>query len=229
MGCRISRLFFGGGEAGVADAAYFGAGDGDLHVEVAGDLFLELFVEAAFKFADFAATQAGDVDMVARAVGFVVVAVAAEMQEIKFVDEAVFFEEIDGAVDGDEMDAGIDFYGAVEDLVDVEVLFGGVHDLENDATLASEANAALAEGLLEVSGGFGGVDALSGRNAVVERGGHGRSLAEGVSKVKRAGAGSGTIRESGPPRLRQMQFCGKRVYQALCAPWRSLLLVTAAT
>src|SRR5258708_22774 len=40
------RLFFGGGEAVVADAADFGAGDGYLHVEVAGDLFLELLVEA---------------------------------------------------------------------------------------------------------------------------------------------------------------------------------------
>ena len=37
------RLLAGGffieGEAVVADAAYFGAGDGDLHFEVAGDLF----------------------------------------------------------------------------------------------------------------------------------------------------------------------------------------------
>jgi len=154
--------FFFAGEAVVADAADFGAGDGDLHVEVAGDLLLELLVEAGFEFADFAATQAGDVDVVARAVGFVVVTVAAEVEEVELVDEALFFEEVDGAVDGNEVDGGVHFLGALEDLIDVEVLFGVVHDFENDAALAGEANSLLAEGFLEVAGGFGGVDAFAG-------------------------------------------------------------------
>jgi len=78
--------FFFVGEAIVADAADFGAGDGDLHVEVAGDLFFELFVEAGFEFADFATAEAGDVDVVAGTVRFVVVAVAAEVEEIELVD-----------------------------------------------------------------------------------------------------------------------------------------------
>ena len=73
---------FSAGEAIVADAAYFGAGDGYLHFEVAGDLFLELFVEAGFEFADFTTAEAGYVDVVARAVGFVVVAVAAEVEKV---------------------------------------------------------------------------------------------------------------------------------------------------
>ena len=43
-GCRhytgsLAGGFFFVGEAVVADTAYFGAGDGDLHFEVAGDLF----------------------------------------------------------------------------------------------------------------------------------------------------------------------------------------------
>ena len=94
-------LSLGSGQAVVADAADFGAGDGDLHFEVAGDLFLQLFVEAGFKFADFAAAKAGDVNVVARAVGFVVVAVAAEVKVVEFVDEAFFLEKFDGALDGD--------------------------------------------------------------------------------------------------------------------------------
>jgi len=61
-----------------------------LHVEVAGDLLLELFVEAGFEFADFATAETGDVDVVAGAVGFVVVAIAAEMEEVEFVDQAFF-------------------------------------------------------------------------------------------------------------------------------------------
>ena len=158
--------FFFVGEAVVADAAYFGAGDGYLHVEVAGDLFLELFVEAGFEFADFAAAETGYVDVVARAVGFVVVAVAAEVEEVEFVDETFFFEEVDGAIDGDEMDGGVHFLGALEDLIDVEVLLGGVHDFEDDAALAGEANSLFAQGFLEVAGGFGGVDAFAGRDAM---------------------------------------------------------------
>jgi len=166
--------FFFEGEAVVADAAYFGAGDSYLHFEVAGDLFFELFVEAGFEFADFAAAETGDVDMVSGAVGFVVVAVTAEVEEIEFVDEAFFFKEVDGAVDGNEVDGGVHFLGAREDLIDVEVLFGVVHDFEDDAALAGEANSLFTESLLQVAGGFGGVDAFAGGDAMCGRGGHER-------------------------------------------------------
>ena len=166
----VEGLLAGGGffagEAVVADAAYFGAGDGDLHFEVAGDLFLELFVETGFELADFAAAEAGDVDVVAGAVSVVIVAVAAEMEEVELVDEAFFFEEVDGAVDGDEVDGGVHFLGAFEDLIYVEVLIGVVHDFEDDAALASESNSLFAEGLLEVASGFSGVDAFAGRDAM---------------------------------------------------------------
>jgi hypothetical protein len=104
--------FFFGGEAVVADAADFSAGDGDADIAIGGDLLFELFVEAGLEFADFATAETGDVYVVARAVGFVVVAVAAEMKEVELVDEALAFEEIDGAVDGDEVDFGIDGLGA---------------------------------------------------------------------------------------------------------------------
>jgi hypothetical protein len=161
----VGGLFLGG-QAIVTDAADFGAGDGDLHGEVAGDLFLELFVEAGFEFADFATTEARDVDMIAGAVRFVVVTVAAEMEQVELVDEAVLFEEIDGAVDGDEMDFIVEFLGAFEDLVHVEMLFGGVHDLEDGAALTGQANAFVTEGLLEMAGGLGGVDAFTGRDAM---------------------------------------------------------------
>jgi hypothetical protein len=140
--------FFFGGEAVVADAADFGAGDSDANVAVGGDLLFELFVEAGFKFANFAATQASNVDVIARAVGFVIMTIAAEMEKIEFVDEALTLKKINGAVDGHEMDFRIDFLGAFENLVDVEVLLGGIHDLKDDSALAGEADAALAEGIL---------------------------------------------------------------------------------
>src|SRR5277367_4195067 len=83
-----------------AEAAYFCAGYGDFDAAVAGDLGFQLLVEFAFELADFAAADAGDMDMVARAVAFVEVAIAAEMQEIEFVDEALTLEKIQRAIDG---------------------------------------------------------------------------------------------------------------------------------
>jgi len=112
------------------------------------------------------------VDVVARAVSFVIVAIAAEVEEVELVDEAFFFEEVDSAVDGDQVDSGVHFLGAFEDLVDVEVLLGGVHDFKNDAALASESNSLFTQGFLQAAGGFGRVDSLAGGDAMCWRGGH---------------------------------------------------------
>jgi hypothetical protein len=150
-------LGFEFGEASGAVAADFGAGDGDLHGKVAGDLLFELLVQAAFKFPHLAATQAGDVDVIARAVTFVIVTIATQVQEVELVDKAVLFEEVDGPVDGDEMHARIDFLGAREYLIDVQVLLGVIHDLKDDAALPGHAQAALTEELLQFSGSLRGV------------------------------------------------------------------------
>lgn len=171
----MRELFLRGGQTIVADAADFGTGDGDLDVAVAGDLIFELLVETGFEFANFAAAETGDVDVVARAVGFVIMAIAAEVQEVQFVDEAFFFEQIDGAVDGDEVDVVVDLLGAIEDLIDVEVLLGGIHNLEDDPALPGEADAAFAKSVLEMAGGGGGVDAFAARDAMCRSGGHGTS------------------------------------------------------
>jgi hypothetical protein len=169
-----------GGQAGVADAAYFGAGDGHVDVAIAGDLLFELLVEMGFEFADLAATKAGDVDVVAGAVGFVVVAIAAKVEEVELVDETLFLEEVDGAVDGDEVDFGVEFLRAVEDLIDIEMLFGGVHDLEDDAALAGESNAALAERVLEMAGERAGVDPFAAGDTMRWKWGHGAGASEEI-------------------------------------------------
>jgi len=119
-----------------ADAAYFGAGDRNFDAAIVGDLTFQLLEEAGFKFTDFAAAQAGDVNVVARTVGFVVMLIAPEVQEIEFVDQAMALQEIEGAIDGDAMDVRIDALGALEDFVGGEVALGAVHHLEKDAALA---------------------------------------------------------------------------------------------
>jgi hypothetical protein len=85
------------------------------------------------------------------------------------------------------VDFRIDSLGALEDLIDVEMLLGGIHDLKDNAALAGEADAALAESVLEVPGGFGGVDAFTGRDAARWRCGHEESLAGGWGIGKAGG------------------------------------------
>jgi len=52
------------------------------------------------------------------------------------------------------------------------VLLGGVHDFEDDAALAGEANSLFAKGFLEVARGFGRIDAFAGRDTMCRRSGH---------------------------------------------------------
>ena len=71
------------GEAVRADAADFGAGNSDLDVAISGDLFLQLLVEAGFEFANLPAAQAGNVNVIARAVSFIVMPIPAKVEKIK--------------------------------------------------------------------------------------------------------------------------------------------------
>ena len=165
-----------GGFAAVgAEAADFCAHDGDFDAAVSSDWLFELFVKFAFEFADFAAAHAGYVNVVARAVAFVEVAVAAEVEKIEFVDQALALQQVEGAINGDLGDSRIYFYGAFEDFAGVQVAAGGFHHLEEDAALASEANAAGAQGLLQMAGGFA-VDAFAGGDAVRGVFGHAKDI-----------------------------------------------------
>jgi len=135
-------------------------------VEVPCDLFLQLFVQAALEFADFAATQAGDVDVVPRTVSFVVVPVAAEMQQIQLVDQTLFFKKINRAVNGNQVNARIDFLRSREDLIHVQMLLGSIHHLQDHAALTGHADTAGCHSLLKLAGCFRGIEALTGGNPV---------------------------------------------------------------
>ena len=60
--------------------------------------------------------------MLPRPVRFVVMPVAAQMQQIQLVDQPLFFKEVNRAVNGDQVYACIDFLRPLEDLVHIEVL-----------------------------------------------------------------------------------------------------------
>jgi len=124
-----------------AEAAYFGSRYGDFDAAVVGNLALQFFVEFALKFADFSASHAGYVDMVARAVAFVEVPIAAKVKKVQLVDQALALQQVDRAIHGDASDPSIHFLGAFEDFARVQMAAGGFHHLQQDAALAREANA----------------------------------------------------------------------------------------
>jgi hypothetical protein len=91
------------------------------------------------------------------------------MQEVQLVNKSMLLEEIDGAVYGNKMDARIDFPCPLENLIHVQMLFGGIHDLEDHAPLPGQPNAAPADGLLQFSSSLCGIEALARRNPVGRR------------------------------------------------------------
>ncbi len=110
--------------------------------------------------------------MISRPVRFVVVPVAAKMQQIQLVDQPLLFQEINRAIDGDEVNTRVDFLRALEDLIDIQMLLRVVHHLQNDAALAGHADATCSYRLLNLTGCFGSIEALAGGNPVGRRCSH---------------------------------------------------------
>jgi hypothetical protein len=135
-------------------------------VEVARDLFLQLFVQAAFEFAHLAATQTRYMDVIPWPVRFVVVPVAAQMQQIQFVNQTLLFKKINRAVNGNEVYASIDFLCPREDLIHVQMLFGIIHHLQDNAALTGHADATGSHRLLKFTSCLGSIEALTSRNPV---------------------------------------------------------------
>ena len=123
--------------------------------------------------------------MIARAMTFVEVAIAAEVEQVEFVDQAVTLQQVYGAVDRHLRDARIQFAGAFKDLSGVEVAAGRFHHLQKHAALAREAYATSAEFALEASGRFV-IDAFAGGDAMCGSGGH-RLLRDYSKSRNRAG------------------------------------------
>jgi hypothetical protein len=145
----------GGGAAGGAVSADFEAGYDDVELAVALDLALQAVEKSAFEFGDLAAAQAGHVDVVALGATFVKMFFALQVHEVELINQAVAFEEMEGAVDSDAIDLGINFAGFAEKLAGVEVLLGSFYDAEDGAALARHAQATGHQLGLEAARGFG--------------------------------------------------------------------------
>src|ERR1700730_4335049 len=82
----------------VAVAADLHPRDRDADAGVALDLPLELLEKVAFHFAHFAATQTSHVDVVARTVAFVIMAMPVDVQQVELVEQPVAFQHFERAI-----------------------------------------------------------------------------------------------------------------------------------
>jgi hypothetical protein len=121
-------------------------------------------------------------DMISRAMGFVIVTIAAQVQQVQLVNQAMFFEQVDGAIDSDQVHALINFLGTLQDLVHIQMLLGVIHNLQNDAPLPRQANSLRAQRLLQAASGFCGVESFTGRNPVLWGCGH-AAVSEGACRA----------------------------------------------
>ena len=165
----LNRVFCGLAVAAIfAEAADFGARDADFDVEIVGDLRFQILVKLRFKLADFPAANAGDMNVVARAVAFVIVAMTAQMQKIELVDEAVTLEQVHRAIDRDARDIRIDFLSALENLFRVHVARRPFEHFNEHHALTREANAARLDLAREMAGRLVFVNAFAGRRTMRE-------------------------------------------------------------
>jgi hypothetical protein len=136
-----------------------------------GNLAFQFFVQLAFEFANFSAAHAGYVNVVAWAVALVEMSIAAEVEEIQLVDQAVAFEKIECAIHGDARDSGVHFLGTLENFARVQMAACSFHHLQENASLAREPNATRSEFALETAGRFV-IDAFTGGYTMCGRDGH---------------------------------------------------------
>ncbi len=112
-------------------------------------------------------------NVVARAVTLVEVLVAAQMQQIELIDQAIPLEHVHCAIHGDAVDARVDLLGAFQDVAHVEMCLGIIHHFNQNPTLAREANTVFFQGFLDPSRGRMGVNPLAGGYSMFA-GGHSR-------------------------------------------------------
>jgi hypothetical protein len=131
--------------------SHFGSRDGDLKIAVARNLPFQIFVEFTFKLTNPSAANTCHVDVVPRAVAFVEVAMAAQVKQVEFIDQAVLFEKFERAVNGNPGNIRIHLLRKFEDFAGVQVLSRAFHYLQHHPTLASQANTASAQLTLQTA------------------------------------------------------------------------------
>ncbi len=97
------------------------------------------------------ATQARHVDVVTVHFALVVVTFAVDVHQVKFVNQSVALQQLQGPVDGAAVDTGIELLRPAEKLGRIQVLRGGLHHAQDGAALLGHADTASSEMSLQAA------------------------------------------------------------------------------
>jgi hypothetical protein len=97
--------------------------------------------QITLEFLDLAAAQAGHVEMIALGTALVEVLLPLHMHEIEFIHQAMAFEQAQGSIDRNAVDAGVNLSCFAKQLTGVEVSSCCLNDLKNSAALPGHAQA----------------------------------------------------------------------------------------
>jgi hypothetical protein len=167
----LNRVFYGLAVAAIfAEATDFGPCDANFDVEIVGDLRFQILIKLRFKLANFPAANAGDMNVVARTMTLVIVAMTAQMEKIELVNETVILEQVHRAIHRHARDIRIDLLGALEDLFGVHVARRSFEHFHEHHALTREPYAARLDLTREMASRLMLVNAFAGRRTMREVG-----------------------------------------------------------
>lgn len=106
------------------------------------NLSFEAVEQVAFELCNLAAAKACHVDMIPLRAPFVKVLFPLHVHEVELINQAVTLEKIQGAIDGDSIDAWIESPRLTEDLRGIEMLLRGFNHAKNGSSLMGHPQAA---------------------------------------------------------------------------------------
>jgi hypothetical protein len=114
-------------------AAYY-----DVEAAFTLNLPFQTVKQIAFKFRDFPAAQASHVNVVTVRPAFVEVFFALHVHEVKLVDQAMPFQQLERAIDRDAIDTRIELARMAQNLGSIQMLLGGFNHAKDRPPLVRE-------------------------------------------------------------------------------------------
>jgi diacylglycerol kinase len=102
---------------------------------VALNLSFQPIEKITLEFHNFATTQASHVNMVPLRASLVKMLLALHMHQVEFVNQAMPFQQIQGSIDRNSINAGIELARMAKDLGSIKVLFRIFDNFENRPAL----------------------------------------------------------------------------------------------
>jgi hypothetical protein len=127
----------------------------DMEAGIPFQLRLQRVETFVHHFRNPATAETGHVNVVAAGFALVVVRPSFQVHQVEFIDQSMPLEKIDGSVEGAAIDGSIRILCTAKDLICIEMLLGGLDDMQNGAALPGHAYAALRQERLKSSRNFG--------------------------------------------------------------------------